>query len=170
VRISSSASISDILIFAPKIIVENNFEGSCQLFASDSIYIGKKVNLKYPSVVSTISSDKGNKYPKIVVDEETRIGGLVLMEAGYDPINKVVNLNLGKKSIIIGVVYCNGIVNMNGAVIGSLYCQKFLLKTASGTYENHLLNSTIDIIGMPERFALRSFSREKSDRRVIKWL
>jgi hypothetical protein len=170
VEIRSQSTLKDLIIVAPMIQIDDGFSGDIQAFATDSICVGKNVNLKYPSVVSTITGSDKKKHPIINIDDGTSISGLILIDAGFDPLTKKPNLNINKGAQITGMIYCNGIVNMNGSVIGSIYCNTFILKTASAIYENNLLNSTIDISQVPDGFSMRNFLNTKPNRNVIKWL
>ena len=168
IEITNNSALKDVIICAPKIVVDDDFTGSLQAYASDSIYIGKNVKLNYPSSISTIS-DNRTKHPSIIIDEGSSLAGTIIMNDGFDPINKSINLSLEKNTLVTGTVYCNGIVNMKGSIIGSIYCDLFMLKTPSAVYENNMLNSTIDISKVPDGFSMKNFLNAKSQRRIIKW-
>ena len=105
-----------------------------------------------------------------MIGEGSTVSGLVLMDGGFDPIGKRINLFLSPRSMVTGIVYCNGIVNMNGSIAGSIYCNLFILKTPSAIYENNLLNSVIDISKLPVNFSIKNFLKTKTQSRVIKWV
>jgi hypothetical protein len=168
--IRRTAVLKNVLLYAPYIQIESGFEGIAQLFAKDSITIADGVALKYPSVVAVVKKEEHIDYPKITIGKKAKIAGLVMIENGYDAVNKTINLKVGKGAVLTGIVYCDGIISLDGPIWGSLYTMGIMLITPSATYENHLLNATIDITKVPAGFALRSFSNVKPTRKVISWL
>jgi len=149
IKVTKNCLLSDLLLFAPKIIIADDFQGQVQVFATDTIIVGKKCNLQFPSVIGLVNENVNNIVLRI--GEKTRVDGVVLLwqqtKAQLRP-----ELTLGKETEIFGQVYCNGTVKMYGNIFGSLYCRNFMLETLSAIYENHLLNTQIDRTKLPEHF------------------
>lgn len=170
VFVGASAKLEDIIIYAPKIIIEEGFLGVLQLFASDTIIISKNCKLNYPSVLSinrTINSPD-NIYASF--GENSRFSGVIL---GYQENNNLKNnlkVSIDKNTIITGQVYVNGLVDLKGKVYGSVACRKFILITPSSVYENHLLNAVIDNTKLPVHFTGINIVSSPSSKSVVKWL
>ena len=170
VYISADSHIQDVLIYAPTIEIEDRFSGSIQAFATDSIHIGKKCSLDYPSVIALVRTNKSPDNIAVTIGEETAISGVLL---GYqEGINnkKQLKLAVGRDVIIKGQVYAMGHVELKGKIFGSLTCNKFILSTPSSVYENHLLNATIDYSGLSPHFAGVSLVNHSQSKQIVKWL
>ncbi len=170
IEIDSTATVEDIILFAPRIKVRSGFQGQIQMFASDSIIIDSNSILNYPSVVALISEEKSFP-PHIVIDKKVIIDGLVL--SNYPKPNKLQNiqyLRIGENSEINGQVYFDGYVEHNGTVNGQLYCHLFLLNTQSSFYINCLLDASIDYYSLPTHFAFPLKMGNISKPTVLKWL
>jgi hypothetical protein len=57
--IDSTTKLDNIIIAARSIIVSPGFSGSCQLFATDSVSIGARSRLKYPSAIGAFRLANG---------------------------------------------------------------------------------------------------------------
>ena len=170
VYISADSHLKDVLIYAPHVEIEGGFSGNVQVFATDSIRIGKKCFLDYPSVIALVRTNKSPDNMTLIVDEETTLSGVLL---GYqESINNKMQLimTIGKDAVIKGQVYAKGYVELKGRIFGSLTCHKFILSTPSSVYENHLLNATIDYSGLSPYFAGVSLVHDSPGKQVVKWL
>ena len=92
-------------------------------------------------------------------------GGILINSFG---LTSFIKIDKGAK--VSGQVYCPGFVELNGEVIGSLYCKTFYLKTARGRYYNHLLNTRIDYSSLSEYFSGIDLLKDIPQKLVIKWL
>jgi hypothetical protein len=141
IKVTKNSSLSDVLLFAPKIIISDDFQGQVQAFATDSLVVGRKCNLQYPSVIGLVNEKTNNITMRI--SDKSRIDGVVLL--WQKTLAKICpELSIGKETEVFGQVYCNGTVRFYGNVYGCLYCRNFMLETRSAIYENHLLNAQID--------------------------
>lgn len=170
VLIESDAVMRDVIICAPKVRIKENFKGNVQVFSSDSITIEKNVSLNYPSVLGLISNDKSSKVSSIQIGENDTIKGTVFSYQKIEAPLKQMNIELGKKSVVMGQVQTNGSVDLKGCIYGSLMCRKIMLRTSSSVYENHLLDATIDITRLSEHYVGADFISFDSPKKVIKWL
>lgn len=150
VSIKSSSKLEQVLIVGESIIVEKGFEGSLQLFATDSIIIKEEVKLSYPSSVCVFHS-AGTKADnsKIHVSRDVVVKGVVANGNAMDVQKRAVNLKIDEGALITGLVYSGGYIDFKGSVAGSLYCGGFILRTPSAVYENHLLNAVINAEALP---------------------
>ena len=158
--------LEDVIIIAPKIAIEEGFEGTIQVFAKESISIAKDVTLNYPSVVA-LYNNKEEKKAFILIDEEVKIAGLVLL-FGNDLIHLNKNtLEIKEKGKVMGNIYCSGILTLNSDVYGSVYTSKLNHKTTSSSYSNTLADITIDITKKPKVFIDMPIFNNKNTRYAI---
>lgn len=171
ITISANATLKDVMVFAPKIIIEKEFIGNLQAFASDSIIINKSVTLTYPSVLGLVKD--GNKFkgaPTIILNEnDTILGNVFVFKNEADVLNQA-RLTIPEKCFIFGQVYSNGYVDLKGTIKGSLMCNKLMLSTNSSVYENHLLNAIIDVSGLSKYYVGINLVEESQVKKVVKWL
>ena len=148
--IKNNNVLTDIMIQAPTVIFETNFSGTLQVFASQGIFLENKVTLKYPSSLF-ISRDSGTLTEINIGEESTVIGGVVLTGDQYRfSLQRL--LTIAPNAKVVGDVYCFGKTQLEGSVTGSLYTDRFYLKTASAIYENYIYNGTINSTMLPEYF------------------
>lgn len=149
ITISNSTKVSGIIVCAPKIETEENFSGNIQLFATDSIIIKNGARIYYPSTI-TIPETKSNK-ALISIEENCKIAGDIVLGNGVMDNHNECRIKAG--STITGTVYCNGNLQLNGAVQGCVMTKGFILRTSGSIYENHLLDAEIDLSKLPEIYS-----------------
>lgn len=147
VIIDSTMQLHNVLIFAKTIEVKNGFKGSCQLFATDSIAIGKRCRFDYPSAAGIVRPD----LYKVQVPVQIRLGNgtvfngsLFTYEKQPDVLKPVIELGDGAQ--VSGQIYTPGYVRLSekgNKIYGSVFCNRFLYRTAFSTFENYLINATI---------------------------
>jgi len=167
---SSTASIENVILFAPRIIIENEFKGNLQAFASDSIFISNNVSLQYPSVLGLFQNKKSPRIPAIVLNEGAVVSGNIIINSTSTASTTLAGLILQSGAIVNGQVYCNGFADIKGTINGSLMCTKIILVTPSSVYENHLLNATIDVSQLSEHYVGINLVKESNVKKVVKWL
>lgn len=149
ILIRKDALLEGVLVSAQRIVVEDGFRGTLQLFAGDSLVIGDDCRLGYPSVVCVNNRDVSNTY--VSIGKNSNIEGCVLVTqdalSAQEP-----RLILSDGSNVTGQVYHQGDIQMEGSIYGSLYCEGFYLKTRRAYYENHLLDNVIDFEKLPQHF------------------
>lgn len=170
ITVTSNVLLKDVLLFAPKIIIEKKFRGNLQLFASDSISIGEDVTLTYPSVIGLISNNKPTGTSIIVLNNGDTVMGSVFIVKNESVTMEQTRLLISEKAIVFGQVYSNGYVDLKGTINGSLMCDNIMLSTASSVYENHLLNAVIDVTKLPEHYTGINLVEESMVKKVVKWL
>ena len=170
VIIKKEASLTDVLISAPFVTIEDEFTGALQVFAKDSIKVGKKVTLNYPSVIGIYQPVPQEVNTFIDLGEQSQISGVVLGFTKNPPVDNRLKIMLNKNSIVNGEIYCNSFIDLKGSVFGSVVCSKFILRTPSSVYENHLLNATIDYSRLNPDFIAASLINNHGNKRIVKWL
>jgi len=170
VTIQAGCMIRDVIISAPYIKVEENVSGTAQIFASDSMYIGKNCVFHYPSVIGLISNKiNAGKIASVILDEGDSINGAVFADNEMPSTQRQVYLLVNKNTVINGDVYTNGTLDLKGAVYGFVTCNRITLKTMLGQYDNYLLDATIDAKKVSRNFvgSLLSYSNQKA---IAKWV
>ena len=150
IRVRALANLENIILIAPRIIIEKGFSGTLQAFASEEIFCEEEVNLLYPSALVMLRTERTEAQGRIFMDKGSRvIGGVLLYDA--DPyFRNPLNLELNE-AMVGGVVYNTGESEIRGEVYGSLFTQKLLLHAGGGSYDNYLLDATISSVQVPER-------------------
>ncbi|WP_396591874.1 hypothetical protein [Allomuricauda sp. R78024] len=169
IYIESSSRLEDVIISAPKVVIQNGFQGSIQVFADKEIVIDSNVILTYPSALFIFS--KTNEFSKnITISKNAQIyGGIVLGGASFDQ-REANTIVIKKGALIVGDIYCNGKLELQGKVLGTVLSHKLNLETKNGSYENTLLNAEINASDRPKGALspFLSFKNEESNYNVIK--
>lgn len=171
INIGSNADLEDVQIYAPAILVESGFKGSCQLFARDSIIVGKECNFLYPSFAGVFKPDSSKIQAKISLDSASHFSGILL---GYEENRSDLQtlVSLGKNTLVNGEVYAGYIkIERTVNVQGKVYANRFVMQTPTTLYENYLIDITLNR-KLLSKYYLSSpiFKREKWDQKVLKWL
>lgn len=172
IHIASSARLKDIIVVAPYITIADQFEGSIQVFASDSIRLGKGAKLQYPSaiVLRQRESPLGNSV--VLLEQDSECSGLVMAvrqkESQYD-----CTIKLKPGSRVHGQVYSEGYADIEGTIAGNLTTQKVIFKNPNSTYVNHFMDAKIDYSLLSPYFAgsvMGSDSSSAGGLKIVKWL
>jgi hypothetical protein len=166
--VKKSASLQNVLLAAPVIRIEDEFKGTLQAFAGDTLMIGKKCELDYPSALGIIRSSSSADHMLLYIGEDAKVkGAVVSWQEQYD-VHKSMLISIDKKAQVTGQVHSAGLLDLKGEVKGNVIAARFLLKTPSSVYENHLLNAVIDITKLPRQFG--GPVTGKGNKTVLKWL
>ncbi len=171
--IDSDTKLFDVVITAPRVIVEENFNGTCQIIASEKIEIKKNCIFNYPSSVSLCYRGNNNdSIPDIHIEEGAAINGVVIStstseSAGMAAKSKII---IEKGARVNGQVYAAANVDLKGSIYGSLICRNIILSTPSAVYENHLLNATVDVSKLSRYFTGINVDDIYASKKIIKWL
>lgn len=169
IKVYPDAVLKDVILVAPKICFEDKFKGQLQAYASDSIIVKDEVSFAYPSVLGISSDASDRKCAVLLGENDTLIGNIFTHQMQID-VYKRTGIRMGKKSLVVGQLYSNGYVEVQGNIYGSVMCSSFLLQTPSSVYENHLLNVEIDQHGLPNYFTGINLIKELPYKRIVKWL
>lgn len=168
VTITNIAQIKDIIIYAPKIEIESGFTGNLQLFASDTILINDKVNLLFPSFIAINESQNHNAF--IGIGKGCTIAGDVILTTTGNSYDVKAKCSLNENSTLTGRIFCKGSLEPKGTVKGTVYTNKFVFITPQSTYENNLLNATIDFSALPLYYSGALFNEPVERYKMIKWM
>ena len=164
--ISKDMFLEDTIIVAKSIVVESGFVGTVQLMACDTVIIEANVTLKYPSGIY-LSGDNPDRY--IEVKGKSQISGYIVVgKCDTKSERPRANFKQDIKSVIKGVIYINGIAQMQGMVAGKLFCEECSLFTPEGVYQNTIYN--LSVIENNEITSPILIKNAPYERRIIKWL
>lgn len=164
--ISPENKLQNIQIYASSIEVKERFRGAVQLFAQDSLVIEKNCKLDYPSALGIVKNRFRMFQQFIKIGEESVVEGICI---GFCPINDInkVKIAIAEKALVYGHIYCDGYVDVKGSIYGHVTCGNFRLQTPSSTYDNHLLNATIDYTKLSSKFVGSALLPSLNEKRVI---
>lgn len=171
--IENAARLENVLVFARAIQVKDGFTGTCQLFATDSIGVGKNCTFNFPSCLGVIRNhnDKSTQ-GRIRIGENTTItGALFTYEKEKSQLQTLIDIASNVK--IYGQVYAMGLVQFNKSaeIDGSVFTNRFLYKSTYTTYENYLINIKLDANGLsPYYLTSPLFSVSAKTQKVLQWL
>jgi len=174
VTIDSTATLDNVLVFARGIIVKNGFHGKCQLFATDSINVGKRSHFEYPSCLGIVRSKqpKVNSQAKIIVKDSSVFNGLIFTYEKTKTDMKPL-VTIGKRDTVRGLIYSQGILELNdNAVInGSVSTKRFLYRTAFTLYENYLINVTLDSKALSSYYLTSEMMPvSEKNKKILQWI
>lgn len=171
IAVSKYATLEDVILIAPSIYIESGFEGTLQAFAHDTLYVGKKVRLHYPSSLNLIRTGDSPLKISLEIDESCMIEGSVLSYQQSESAGQRIRTMIHPNTTIRGHLIAKGEVELMGSVEGTVICEKFILHTKSSVYENHLMDATVSYPQLSEYFAgsfYIDYSTKK--RKIAKWL
>ena len=164
VIISSETKLNDIILLARKVTIESGFEGSLQIFASDTVIIDKGVRLRYPSGAYL----RGNKNKThLELGENSSIDGYAIVfgvrenSASFIP---DINYHQQEESILRGLLYVDGIANLKGDIHGAAYIGMCYYLSGEIMYVETLFNTQIkrnNNIAYPFLFSQGKYKRKE---------
>ncbi len=172
VTILRNAVLNDVILCAPAFIIEDGFNGNCQIFARDSIVTGNKVELNYPSVLGIIKAESSKLQPKISLGRDCRINGVLFTYENKSSTLKTL-IRLGKNTKIDGEIYSSGFIQLQSPVTinGKVSCNRFIIETPETLYENYLIDIELN---RPARnkYYLSSpiFDSGIQNNKILKWV
>lgn len=173
--IDKMARLNNVVIFARSIIVKDGFVGNCQLFATDSISIGRDCTFNYPSCLGVLqfNSSIAKTARKINIQENSKLSGIVFTydKTGSTTLQPLIDL--GKNVSINGNIFSQGFVGLKDGVVinGSVFTNRFLYQSSFTRFENYIINTTINSTALSKYYlssSLLPIANQK--KKVLKWL
>lgn len=167
IRVKKNTVLEDVILIAPKITFEEGFKGTIQAFATKGIELEEKVTLNYPSVICVYN--EGTEESKIKIKKECTItGAVVLFGNKIDVIDKH-SIEIDESGLLFGDLYCTGKLMIKSNVYGSVYTNRFFLKTGSTSYDNLISDIEINTTKRPDYFiSIPLFNTKTTSYGVIK--
>jgi hypothetical protein len=169
ITIKATSKLKDIIIIAPKIIVEDGVIGNFQAIAFNGIQVGKNVKLSYPSALVIHEQNVLSDDSMLFIDSSSVIKGVLMFVSKKDLLNSfATHIKVSEETKIVGEIYCEGNLELNGSVWGSVYTHQFLTNTAGTIFVNHLYNAEISSDEFPCFYSGILF--ENQTKNIMKWL
>lgn len=177
--VAPSAHLTDVTLVAPKITIEEGFNGSASFIASEKITIAENVRLEYPSSLVLVDSEikeqipvpKGGE-PIFIADGSTVTGTVIFLDKREEKelgnMNSFTHIAIAPEGSVKGHVYCQGNVELMGTVMGTVYTHRFLAREFGSVYINHIYNGRILARDLESGFG--GLPLKDSDKAIIKWL
>jgi cytoskeletal protein CcmA (bactofilin family) len=170
--IKSGTTLRNIQIYAPSIIIEGGFKGDCQLFARDSIIMGKDCEFQYPSFAGVFKSENTTVQPKVSLGDGSHFSGILFTyERKRSELQTLISI--GKNCILKGQVYASGYIKLDKPVniAGKVYTTRFIMQTPATLYENYLIDVSIDRKSLSKYYLTSSlFEIKNEEQKVLQWL
>jgi len=170
IEVSNNASLKDVILMAPIIRIKNGARIIVQAFASDSIILEDDVSLNYPSALGLFCKGASNNPSCIKLSENDTVVGTVIGFISNSTILNEVGIIIPSNAVVIGEVYTNGYLDLQGKVLGTVITNKFLINSSSSVHENFFYNGIINSKNIPAHFVGSSILKRKSKMGIIKWL
>jgi cytoskeletal protein CcmA (bactofilin family) len=176
IKIKKTALLTDVILIAPIIEIEDETTGTFQALASKKIILGKKCSLNYPSAL-VLSQDNKNSATEIstipfdnqiFIDAGTIVRGAVCYLQTKEIADFQTQIVLEKEAKIKGQVYCNGNFEIKGTLSGSVYTKQFVANQSGSIFMNHVYNATIENETVPKIYG--GIILEQEPKTVLKWL
>ncbi|MGM9475204.1 hypothetical protein ACS5PU_02195 [Pedobacter sp. GSP4] len=170
--ITGQARLENTVVYARSIRVEEGFRGSCQLFARDSITLGDRTILDYPSVLGLVAKEKMVDQSKITIGKDVIVSGSVFSyEPKRTPLQTMVSLS--DRAKIKGELYSTGIIKLaKGAEVeGKTSCNRFVMQTPTTLYENFLVDVLLNRKGRDRHYlSPQVFKASGNEKKILLWL
>lgn len=180
--VEASSQLTDVILMAPEIELQNGVLGTFQAIATESIYVGKKCNLFYPSALVVKkewslqslglanNNTPASQTPAIHLNESAKVRGYVMViddntTKQYTP---SVKIEIGAK--VIGEVYCTKNVELKGSVGGTVYTDGFIALENGSVYQNHIYNGIINSKQISDKYVGLLLASRVDNKKVMKWL
>ena len=180
--VEPDTQLQDVILMAPKIVIKDWVKGNFQAIASESISVGKKCVLAYPTALvvnkkeedNSGSEDGANQFvpivPSIYIDSYAWVGGVVLVnekttEQQYSP-----QIKIEENAKIVGEVYCTKNLELKGRVNGSVITDSFIAMENGSVYQNHLYNGQINNQTIDTSYSGLLLADPEQSKKVMKWL
>lgn len=140
VVIDSTCRLQNILVVGRTILVGDGFRGSAQLFATDTVLIGRQVSLGYPSGVFVARSNP-KRYAEI--GPKSRVEGYVIVDGDGRPEVRRTNYRQERTAVVRGLLWADGAAQVQGIVSGRMAANQLAYYSTEGYYEDMLYDMTL---------------------------
>lgn len=171
VMVESSFYSKGAIVYGTKITFKKNFESEIQVFASDTIILESYCKFEYPSLLAVLNeSTEGSENAFLNIGVGCEVYGALILCARKKKENNRSLLKIDSEAKVFGQVYSSELLEHKGEIIGSVWCDKFILHTPSSIYENHLLDATINIKDLSKYFTGVNLFGDSHKKEMIQWV
>jgi len=182
ITVKASANLSDVILMAPKIVIEENTKGNFQAIATQNIQVQSRCLLSYPTALVLLEKEvlsnhqevgnrQGeNRAPEnqLSIAKGSEVKGVVVFDSTRKETNYKAQMSLEAQAIVTGEIYCAKNLEMRGTVIGAVITSNFIVQQSGGIYRNHLYNAVINVNKLPKQYA--GLQLENQSNAVAKWV
>ena len=169
IKITSSANLEHVMLFANEIEIGARFKGNLQAYALQKITVGKDCHLTYPSVLGTIRKGDNIAGASLLVEPNTLVEGVVFSkEMKY--LQKKSQMKIDDRAEVRGQIYCEGSLDLRGTTTGSVLTHLFSVKTSAAVNDHFILDGNINRAKLPTAFVGPIISDTKKKYAVAKWI
>ncbi len=175
--VDASSNLKDIILLAPEIKIKNNVIGTFQAFASESISVGKKCTLMYPSALVvyqekafTKNNSTRTTTPNLSADSNTTIKGVLAYFGTKNEKQFSPQIAINSNVTIWGSIYCEENLELKGRVMGNVITNAFIAMERGSIYQNHLFNGQINSLLLPEQYVGLLMADQNGTKAICKWL
>lgn len=180
--VEADAYLQDVVLIAPEIEIQNWVKGSFQAIATESISVGKKCELYYPSALivrkkpeatpsgNTPGAPRVNMKPAIYLDAYAKVRGMVVALDDSEAPQYAPQIKMDMESKVIGEVYCTKNLELKGRVNGAVATDGFIALEDGSVYQNHLYNGRINSGNLDGSYAGLLLQTRERNKKVMKWL
>lgn len=168
IRVGKDCQLQNVLLAAPEIEFESGWSGALQAVAMDSIIVQQGCNFSYPSSLVVIKRGSSQLQPRIVIGDRCLFNGTILTDAPVKDENKTY-VEIGKNSMVTGLVYCAGYLSIKGNVSGSVLTDYFIYRTGASIYINYFVDAAIDRTGLSRYYVTPHLFADGKGNKIMQW-
>ena len=146
VILDSTSVVNNCIIRAKEIYIRSGFKGKGQFFATDKLILDDGVFIMNPSVLCVWNPASVGS---ISIADNCKVYADIL--ANSNSVDKIPVLNVDE-SLILGQIYCNGMMQFKGILYGSLYANYLVYLDHYFPVENHVYSCCIDFGRLPKEY------------------
>jgi hypothetical protein len=169
IEIDPSAQLNNVMLVAPCIRFKEGTKAIAQALASDSLVIEKNCVFEYPSALILKKENNSTLQNRLLIAENCKIKGVVLSLCNNNDLYKTF-VEVGGETKIMGVIYTMGYLALKGNIEGIAMTDFFIYKSPTTTYENYLVDITINRIRLPGYFLIPSIFNSSKTQDIIQWV
>ncbi|MEO0898637.1 MAG: hypothetical protein AAFY71_19645 [Bacteroidota bacterium] len=166
--VKGSSRLSDVILFANNILIEQGFRGNLQAFALEKVELEADTELTFPSVLALLPRKK--VACKMLLGNTQFEGELYFTrEFSRQAPHKEDVMFIARGARIGGRIYAKTRVDLKGLVEGSLLCNQLIHRTNRGSLKHYLVDGKIrPFMNKEERVESLGFGSYPNS--VVKWL
>ncbi|MBL8001145.1 MAG: hypothetical protein JNL05_04205 [Flavobacteriales bacterium] len=138
--VDRSARLSNVIVQAP--FVDLSGAQCLQVFSTGGVRVRQDARLLHPSVLCVASARSAQGVPLVQVDSGAVLQGGVLALRTPGSMTGP-ELRAARGALIQGEVYCEGAVDVQGAVEGRVIGEQAVVHTSSSVHRGYLLDGTL---------------------------
>lgn len=169
IKISNSARLENVQLFAKEIEIEDKFKGNIQAFALEKMTLGQDCHLTYPSVIGTVRKGDNLEGATMLIEPNTLVEGIVFSKE-LKFLREKSKMKIDDRVEVKGQLYCEGSLDLRGEVTGSVLAHLLSVKTPAAVNDHFILDGNINRIDLPSAFVGPIISENNKKYAIAKWI